>query len=70
MGGRRKEAAALTAPLRWKLPEAQPIVLCSGYKNRPNILKFGENRWNWAGLNSKTVKFIVHCFKIIEKDKS
>jgi hypothetical protein len=41
-----------------------------GYKNRPNFLKFGENRQNRVGPNSKTAEFIVHCFKISEKDKS
>jgi hypothetical protein len=40
-----------------------------GYKNRPNFLKFGENRWNRAGPNLKTAKIIVHCFKISEKIK-
>jgi hypothetical protein len=33
-------------------------------------LKFGENRWNRAGLNLKTAKNTVHCFKISEKDKN
>jgi hypothetical protein len=32
--------------------------------------KFGENRWNRAGSNSKTDRFTVHCFKNSEKDKS
>jgi hypothetical protein len=41
-----------------------------GYKNRPNFPKFGENRRNRAGPNSKTAEFTVHCFKISEKDKS
>jgi hypothetical protein len=43
---------------------------CQGYKNRSNFLKFGENWWNWTGLNFKTVEFTVHCFKISEKGKS
>jgi hypothetical protein len=30
-------------------------------------LKFGENRWNWAGPISKTAEITVHCFKISKK---
>jgi hypothetical protein len=40
-----------------------------GYKNRSVFLKIAENRWNRTGLNLKSVEFIVHCFKILEKDK-
>jgi hypothetical protein len=41
-----------------------------GYKNRPNFLKFDENGWNRASPNLKTVENIIHCFKILEKDKN
>jgi hypothetical protein len=41
-----------------------------GWGHWENFSKFGENRWNRTGLNSKTAKFIVYCFKISEKDKS
>jgi hypothetical protein len=43
---------------------------CCWWKNRPNFLKFGENRWNRIGPIFKTAEFTVHCFKISEKDKS
>jgi hypothetical protein len=42
-------------------------VLQAGLKNRPIFSKFSKNRWNRAGLNFKTAKFIVHCFKISKK---
>jgi hypothetical protein len=41
----------------------------AGLKNRLNFPKFGENRRNRGGPNSKTAEFTVHCFKISKKDK-
>jgi hypothetical protein len=48
----------------------RPDGLDQGYKNRPILFKFGENRRNRTGPNLKTVENIVHCFKISEKDKN
>jgi hypothetical protein len=48
----------------------RPDGLDQGYKNRLILFKFGENRRNRTGPNLKTVKNIVHCFKISEKDKN
>jgi hypothetical protein len=44
-----------------------PPTFGLGLKKRPNFLKFSENWWNWAGPNSETAEFTVHCFKISKK---
>jgi hypothetical protein len=41
-----------------------------GYKNRLNFSKFGENRRNRAGPNSKTVRIYCSLFQNFRKDKS
>jgi hypothetical protein len=47
------------------------IIMChiQGYKNRPNFLKFGENRRNRAGLNLKTVEILFTVSKFQKKIK-
>jgi hypothetical protein len=64
--------AADIKPTRvFKNPTANPSApsYIQGYKNRPNFLKFGENRRNRADPNLKIVEITFHCFKISEKIK-
>jgi hypothetical protein len=41
-----------------------------GYKNRPNFPKFGENRRNRAGPNSKTAELLFTVSKFQKKIKA
>jgi hypothetical protein len=43
--------------------------LTQGYKNRPNFLKFGKNRWNRAGPNLKTTEILFTVSKFQKKIK-
>jgi hypothetical protein len=44
--------------------------LCLLQKSAVFFLKIIENQQNRTGLNLKTTEFIVHCFKILEKNKN
>jgi hypothetical protein len=52
-----------------KIAAVEPATRHQGHKNRPNFPKFGENRRNRAGPNSKTAKILFTISKFQKKIK-